>query len=221
VRARSVLSLAVLIVSCAVAVSGRPYQFMQTDRNVALFENATDLTLVGLRVVFTGDVDPLQVIGIGAEFELASNEAGVLVYEGAVVHLGVFEIDWALDGPAVHAAFWVDADGLEYEIDVHSPHARMWYELPPGTDEWADGCAFYIPIEIEFDGHWSKDPDRLALVRHQWSWSDGLALEGETVVRTFRTPGTYTVILTAWDVQGLPDSTTSSFHVYRYRCEEE
>ena len=220
-KARSVLSLAVLVVSCAVAVPGRPYQFMQTDRNVALFENATDRTLVGLRVVFTGDVDPLQAIGIGAELELASNETGVLVYEGAVVPLGVFEIDWALDGPAVHGAFWIDADGLEHEIDVHSPYARMWYELPPGADEWSDGCTFYVPIEIEFDGHWSKDPDGLPLVRHQWSWSDGLALEGETVVRTFWAPGTYTVILTAWDVQGLPDSTTSSFHVYRYRCEEE
>lgn len=226
-KTRAIQSTAVAAFMCLILAFGisaapaKAYEFIRTDRNVALFSNLGEETFVGLRVVFTAEVAPTQAIGIGAIFELLTNEAGTLVFEGTVLPFGSFEIDWALDGPRIDAAFWIDADGVEYAIDVHSPHARMWYVVPPGTDEKEDGCVSYVPIDIEFKGNWSKDPDGLPLVRHQWSWSDGLALEGVNVGRTFWFPGWYTVILTVWDAEGLAHSTTDSFYIYRYRCEEE
>jgi len=225
-KTRSILSVAVVAVCCVLAIrvaatSARAYEFIQTDRNVALFHNLNDVPYVGLRIVFAGDVSPTQAIGIGVTFEQVSNEAGVIVYEGTVERFGTFEVDWTLGGPRVHAAFWIDADGAEHSIDVHSPHARMWFELPPGTDEWADGCVSYVPIDVEFKGDWSKDPDGLPLVRYQWSWDDGFAVEGPNVERTFELPGWYTVIFTVWDVEGLLHSATDTFYIYRYRYEEE
>jgi len=204
----------------ASASSAKTYEFMQTDRNVAWFNNLSETAFTGLRVVFTDEVLPSQAIGLGAVLELVSNEAGVLVYQGTIPPYGVWEIDWALDGPRVHAASWIGADGTEVPIDVHSPHARMWYQIPPGTDDPDDGCISYVPIDIEFKAGWSYDPDGLPLVRHQWSWSDGLALEGETVDRTFWRPGWYTVILTAWDLEGLSHSASETFYIYRCLCEE-
>ncbi len=226
-KTRVIQSAVVVVTVCLALAFGasadfaKAYEFIQTDRNVALFYNLSELTFAGLRVVFTGEVAPMQAIGIGATLDLISNEAGVLVYAGTILPLGMFEIDWTLDGPRVDAAVLIDAHGVEYGIDVHSPRARMWYELPPGTDEWDDGCVSYVPIDIAFKGNWSKDPDGLPLVRYQWSWSDGLALEGENVKRRFRLPGWYTVILTVWDVEGLVHSITESFCIYRYRCEDE
>jgi hypothetical protein len=226
-KTRALQSAAVVAIVCwalsfgASADSTKAYEFIRTDRNVALFNNLSEATFAGLRIVFTGEVAPMQAIGIGVALDLLSNDAGVLVYAGTVLPLGFFEIDWTLDGPRIDAAFWIDADGVEHAIDVHSPHARMWYVVPPGTDEYDDGCVSYVPIDIEFKGNWSKDPDGLPLARHQWSWSDGLALEGENVERTFWFPGWYTVILTVWDAEGLPHSATDSFYVHRYRCEEE
>ena len=226
-KTRAVQSVAVLVIVCwalafgASADSAKAYEFIQTDRNVALFNNLNEATFVGLRVVFTGEIALLQAIGIGAAFELLSNEAGVLVYEGTILPHGMFEIDWAFDGPRIDAAFWIGADGVEYGIDVHSPHARMWYVVPPGTDEMGDDCVSYVPIDIRFKGNWSKDPDGFPLARYEWSWSDGIVIESENVERVFRFPGWYTVILTVWDVEGLSHSITDSFYIYRYRCEEE
>ncbi len=225
-KIRSILSVAFVVVCCVLAIrvvatSAKAYEFIQTDRNLALFHNLSDVAYVGLRIVFEGNVSPTQAIGIGTTFEQVSAEAGVLVYEGTIQPFGTFEVDWSLDGPRVHAAFWIDADGVEHSIDVHSPYARMWYEIPPGTDEWADGCVYYVPIDVEFKGNWSKDPDGLPLVRYQWSWSDGFAIEGEIVERRFWVPGWYTVILTVWDVEGLLHSVTDTFYIYRYRCPEE
>jgi hypothetical protein len=227
-KTRAIQSAAVVAIVCwalafgASADSAVAYEFIRTGWNVALFSNLSEATFVGLRVVFTGEVAPIQAIGIGgATFELLSNETGVLIYEGTILPLGMFEIDWAFDGPRIDAAFWIGADGVEYGIDVHAPYARMWYVLPLGTDEYDDGCVSYVPIGIEFKGNWSKDPDGLPLVRYQWSWSDGIVLESENVERTFRLPGWYTVILTVWDVEGLTHSTTDSFYIHRYRCGEE
>ena len=210
----------VLVFCCALGGVGRSYDFIQTSRNVALFVNEEEATFVGLRVVFADEVAPLQAIGIGSTFELISNEAGVLTYEGTIIPLGMLEIDWELDGAKVVAAYWIDTDGVEWPIDVASPHARMRFDVPAGSEEEDPGCVPFAPIAIEFHGNWSKDPDGLPLVRHHWSWSDGLHLEGEAVVRTFWAPGSYTVILTVWDVEGLSHSLTEEFYLYPFLCEE-
>ena len=132
----------------------------------------------------------------------------------------MFEVDWSLDGSRIVAAYWIDKDAAEWPIDVRSPYARMWFEVPPGRDEAAPGYVPFSPIEIEFVGSLSKDPDGLPLVRHHWSWSDGLDLEGDTIVRTFWAPGPYTVVLTVWDVEGLSHSLTEEFYLYPFLCEE-
>lgn len=126
-----------------------------------------------------------------------SNEAGVLVHEGTILPLGMFE------------------------IDVYSPHARMWYVVPPGPPNGTTNASRTVRSTSSSKGTGRKDPGGLPLVRHQWSWSDGIVIEGEDVERTFRSPGWDTVILTIWDASGLPNSTTDPFSIYRYRCEEE
>jgi hypothetical protein len=201
-------------------VLARPYEHILTERNVGVFNNEEDTTFVGLRIVFSDPMTPLQAIGIGATFTLSSNEDGVLVYEGTILPFGMWEVDWALDGPRLEAAFWIDAVGIEWPIDVHSPEARMRYDVPPGSDEAEPGCALFAPIAIEFNGAWSKDPDGLPLERYEWSWSDGVRLAGEVVERTFWLPGSYTVILTVWDLEGLADSATEEFYLHPYTCEE-
>lgn len=222
---RGIASAVVVMLCCVLAWSAfadstKAYQLVQTDRNVALFHNLTESVCVGLRIVFGGEVSPTQAIGIGAEFELASSNSGRLVFEGVINRFGTIELDWPLDGARVEAAFWISADGTEYEIDVHSPYARMWYVIPPGTDEKTADCVSYVPIDIEFRGNWSKDPDGLPLDRYRWSWSDGMVLDGPIVERTFRLPGWYTVILTVWDIEGLSHSISDTFYIYQYRCED-
>ncbi len=224
-KTRSVVSALVVVLCCATvwpafADPAKSYEFIQTDRNVGLFSNLTETACVGLRVIFSDNVSPTQGIGIGATFELVSNEEGQLIYEGTIVRYGMFEIDWVLNGPRVEAAYWIDADGVEYEIDVHSPYARMWYIVPPGTDEKGDDCVSYVPIDIEFKGNWSKDPDGFPLEQYRWSWSDGVVIDGENVERTFVMPGSYTVIFTVWDIEGLPHSISDTFYIYQYRCDE-
>ncbi len=212
---------AVLCVCCALAASGTSYEFIETERNVGVFTNREEATLAGLRVVFTSEVIPLQAIGIGSTFQLSSNEAGILLYEGMIVPNGMFEIDWALDGPRIDAAFWIDAEGGEWPIDVHSPRARMRFEVPPGSDTLDDGCVLFVPISIRFKGNWSKDPDGLPIERHQWNWSDGVVLGGDNVERVFWFPGWYTVTLTVWDLEGLSHAATESFYIYPYRCNDD
>jgi hypothetical protein len=219
-RTRLILAVGILVACCVASVSGRSYTHYQTERNVGVFANEEETTFVGLRIVFDDVITPLQAIGIGATFTLSSNEDGVLVYEGTIIPFGMLEIDWALDGPRIVAAFWIDATGIEWPIDVHSPNARMRFTIPPGSDEAGAGCVPYVPIDIEFKGNWSKDPDGLPLERHQWSWSDGVRLDGEIVERTFWFPGLYTVILTVWDLEGLAHSIEESFRIYIYSCPE-
>jgi len=219
-RARIIVTAAVLVACCVGAVLGRPYVYIGTERNVGVFTNEEEATFVGLRIVFGDPVTPLQAIGIGADFALSSNEDGVLVYEGTIQPFGMWEIDWALGGPRVEAAFWIDALGIEWPIDVRSPEARMRFDVPPGSDETGPGCTSFTPVAIEFNAAWSKDPNGLPLERYEWSWSDGVRLEGEIVERTLWLPGSYTVILTVWDLEGLADSVAEEFYLHLYTCEE-
>jgi|GEM_PF-1766100 len=221
-KVRTMLLAAVFATLCVSPSMGRSYEFFQTDRNVALFSNPSDTTYTGLRVVFTGNVIPLQAFGIGANIQRISNENGVLAFEGTIPPLATCEIDWPINGPRVEQAFWLSTDGREYEIDVRSPLARMFFVVPPGVDEICSGCTCtpYVPIDIVFNGSWSRDADTLPLVRYEWAWSDGITAEGTEVERRFLDPGWYIVTLTVWDEEGLSDSLSSKFYIFIYRCEE-
>jgi hypothetical protein len=206
---------------CAASLDNlREYEFIQTSRNVALFNNLSESTYSGFRIVFAEEVVVLQAFGVGAKVTLTSNEAGVVILDGEIPPSTTVEFDWPIDGPRIEAAYWIDADELVW-VDIHSPLARMWYVVPLGTDDQENGCAWYVPIEIEFKANWSKDPDGLPLVRYQWCWSDGLTLEGVSVKRQFVDPGWYTVVLTVWDAEGLTHSISEEFYIFRYLCAED
>ena len=138
----------ILVVCCVAAGFGRPYELIQTGRNVGVFTNESGTAFVGLRVVFTAALSPLQAIGIGATLRLLSNEDGNLIYSGTIIPFGMFQIDWSLNGPRIDAAYWIDANGVEWPIDVHSPYARMRFEVPRGSDAFDDGCVPCLPIRI-------------------------------------------------------------------------
>ncbi len=224
-KTQSILWAAVLAVGfgliCIASTENlREYEFIQTDRNVALFNNLSETTYSGLRIVFAEEVTVLQAFGFGAKVALTSNEAGEVLLEGEIPPHSSVEFDWPSDGPRIEAAYWIDSDGLVW-IDIHSPLAKMWYVLPRGTDDQENGCAWYVPLEVEFHANWSKDPDGLPLVRYLWSWSDGLTLEGVRVKRRFLDSGWYTVILTVWDAEGLTHSITKEIYIFRYACGDE
>jgi hypothetical protein len=221
-RLRTVLLVVLCAVLWATPSLGRSYEFFRTDRNVALLNNPSNAAYSGLRIVFSGDVVLLQTLGIGASIQLLSNENGVVVLQGTILPLATCEIDWPIDGPRVERAFWLGTDGDEYEIDVRSPLARMFFVIPAGYEEICDGCTCtpYVPVDIRFNGSWSRDADARSLVRYDWTWSDGVASEGENVERRFHEPGWYTVTLTVTDAEGLTDSLSREFYIFPYRCVE-
>jgi hypothetical protein len=211
------------IVAASVLAAGGPFETYRTDRNVGFFYNTTDLSFTGLRVTFSAAVEPVYVLGIGAEMTLALNEEGVLTFAGSVPPYGIWEIDWPLDGTVVVEAAWLAEDGTEVAIDVHAPMARMAIFIPPYVPGWcsSDQRGPFVPFDADFDGTRSSDPDGLPLAFYEWDWSDLVHLDGAKVTREFRSPGWYWVTLTVWDADGLTDSVTESFYVPPWRCAEE
>jgi len=208
-----------VVAFCFLAGSAREFDFIQTDRNVALFVNLSTLAYVGLRIEYASDVAVIQAFGIGTTLELTSDESGILMYEGTIPPRSMFEIDWALDGPRIVAAYWIDANGLEISVDIHSPYAKMLF-IVPRVEVNGSGCGLQFPLVVEFSGRWSKDPDGLPLARYQWIWSDGVTVEGESVRRMFQMPGLYTVTLTVWDAEGLSHSVTKSVDLDPCYCDD-
>ena len=216
----ALLTLLALIVCAFVGAAG-PYQYYETNRSVALFTNTTQETFVGLQIVFTQEIAPLIAYGIGASLALASSDQTTLRYEGSVPPLGSFEIDWALGMARVVAAYWITSAGSLVGIDIHSPTARLSFALPPfGTDTCCETgtCVPMTPVEVTFSGSNSFDPDGFDLVLYEWSWSDGVSAQGETIRRVFGVPGTYVVVLVVWDAEGLSALDTQSFYIPAFRC---
>jgi len=214
-----VLSVALLLTASLLGVAA-PFQFFQTSRNVAVFSNTSTETYVGLRVIFADEVDPLYGIALGAVLERTDAPVGELAYRGIVPPVGGFEIDWILDGPRVLAAYWIRENGAQVEIDIHSPTAKMIFIPPMGTDVCCDTgtCVELTPVEVEFSSTGSVDPDGVPLVLYEWTWSDGLRMEGRRVERVFTLSGEYVVVLVVWDAEGLSDVTTRTFYIPRYTC---
>ena len=211
------------VVAASVLTAGGPFETYRTDRNVGLFYNTTDQTFVGLRVTFSGSVEPAYLLGIGAELTLSSNEDGVLMFHGSVPPYGIWEIDWPLGDIAIVGAAWLAEDGSEIPIDVHAPIARILIDMPPYVPGWcsSEDRGPFVPFVAEFDGRRSKDSDGLPLLFYEWDWSDLMHLEGAVVERWFREPGWYWVTLTVWDADDKSDSVTKSFYIPPWRCVQE
>jgi hypothetical protein len=210
----------VLCVLAAVISSAAPFQFFETGWCVALFHNAATETYGGLRVKFSGAVEPLQAFGIGTNLVLESNEGGVLVFKGPVPTFATWEIDWPLGGPRIVEAAWIRVDGTDVAINTHAPTARMAIQFPPEVSPGCPGGTLvpFFPIDVGFLGLGSSDPEGQPLARYAWTWSDGVGAEGYQVERRFDYPGFYSVTLTVWDAEGYFDSVSGDFLIPEQLC---
>jgi hypothetical protein len=210
----------VFCVLAAVISSAAPFQFFETGWCVALFYNGATETYGGLRVKFSGAVEPLQAFGIGTNLVLESNEGGVLVFKGPVPTFATWEIDWPLGGPRIVEAAWIRLDGTDVVINTHAPTARMAVQFPPEVSPGCSGGTVvpFFPIDVGFLGLGSSDPEGQPLARYAWTWSDGVGAEGYQVERRFDMPGFYSVTLTVWDVEGFSDSVSMDFLIPDQLC---
>ncbi len=76
----------------------------------------------------------------------------------------------------------------------------------------ADNYAGYAPFTAQFNASQSFDPDG-EITSYEWSFGDGSTAEGETVTHTFTQAGTYTVVLTVIDTDGLQTQRSTTINV--------
>jgi len=101
-------------------------------------------------------------------------------------------------------------------VHEHYPYSRINYveiigagngNLPPNAVAGADTTSGAVPLEVDFDGGVSWDPDG-EIVSYDWDFGDGNTNSGETVSHTYISEGTYVVTLTVTDDEGAADSNT-------------
>jgi len=219
-RVRSFVLAALLFSLVAGVGMAGPLEVIRTDRNVAVFYNTEARTYVGLRVVFSGPIEPISVFGVGAHVTWGQGIPSELRIAGVLDPLAACEIDWALGGPTLVDAYWILPNGTESAIDVHQPFAQIDVDLPPAIRGFCSPEVRlpFLPIEVRFSGAWSSDPDGDPIVRYEWTWSDGVTAVGREVFRTFRVPGWYAVSLVVWDGEGKAGTAIQTVRVPRYRC---
>ena len=76
----------------------------------------------------------------------------------------------------------------------------------------ADNYAGYAPLTVHFDASQSIDPDG-EIIGYEWSFGDGGSAEGGAVEHTYEQPGTYTVVLTVTDNDGLQGQRNTTINV--------
>ena len=81
--------------------------------------------------------------------------------------------------------------------------------LPPLAVVSADRLQGYPPLEIVFDGTSSQGVEA-AIVSYHWDFDDGSTAESATATHSFEDKGTYSVVLTVTDADGLIGSTTKT-----------
>jgi len=160
---------------------------------VGLFNNLTGAEVDGLVVRFSRPVDPVYAVGVGAAFDLVSNENGELLYAGRAVPEATWEIDWYSAGERLEYAAWLRGGHVIEEICTHCPTASF---LVTGQ---------FMGQEVTFNAIASGDPDGLPIARYVWTWSDGATAEGVVARRMFSEPGVYTATLTVVDADANED----------------
>jgi len=101
-----------------------------------------------------------------------------------------------------------DDDGAESTTSI-----TVDVNAPPTASATADPSSGSAPLNVEFDGSGSSDPDG-EIVRYRWQ-IDGPTPggTGETITRRFQTRGSYDVTLTVTDDDGATDETTITVDV--------
>ena len=132
------------------------------------------------------------------------SEVGDLLW---IKYLGrlVLSLDWSPDGKMLAAG---DAAGKVYvfgEAVGKPPKARLSVKSEEG---------FVVGAEIVFDASESVDPDG-TIVKYVWDFGDGRKLETDSpvVTHTYSAPGTYTVVLTVVDDDGLRSTASTEVTV--------
>lgn len=92
-----------------------------------------------------------------------------------------------------------------------TPHPFMTgtiHVVDPGPVAVADATptTALVGEEITFDGSGSFSTSEAAIVKWEWDFRDGQTGSGETVTHAFAAAGTYDVVLTVTDADGLTDS---------------
>lgn len=76
----------------------------------------------------------------------------------------------------------------------------------------ADRLQGYPPLEIAFDGTGSQRVEA-PIVSYHWDFNDGDTVESATAIHAFEEKGTYAIVLTVTDADGLIGSTTKTVRV--------
>lgn len=71
-----------------------------------------------------------------------------------------------------------------------------------------------VPLNVNFDGSGSYDPDGGSIVSYQWDFGDGNTGTGPVVYHTYYNAGTYTATLNVTDDEGTTGSTSVTITVY-------
>ena len=98
-----------------------------------------------------------------------------------------------------------DNDGLTASATTT---ATIVVPAPPVADAGGPYSAD-VGIAILFDGSASMDPDG-TIVSYTWDFGDGTTGSGQQALHAYGVPGTYTVVLTVVDNDGLSDTATAT-----------
>ena len=100
-----------------------------------------------------------------------------------------------------------DEEGLQDSTTVTIVvSAPIPVNLPPTAIASATPLSGEVPLEVSFTGSASTDDN--AVFAHAWDFADGQNSQQSDPIHTFTDPGTYEVVLTVSDEEGLQDSTT-------------
>lgn len=135
------------------------------------------------------------------------------------------EYEWSIEGQADASGQIIDREFTEpgsYEVELtvtdndgaeSTTSITIDVNAPPTASATADPPSGSAPLNVEFDGSGSSDPDG-EIVRYRWQ-IDGPTPggTGETITRRFQTRGSYDVTLTVTDDDGATDETTITVDV--------
>lgn len=167
----------------------------------------------------SADIEPSRTSGtapVSVEFDASGSSDP----DGSIE-----EYEWDIEGQE-------DADGQtvsreftepgSYEVELTvtdddgeqaSTSVTIEVNAPPTASASADPPSGDAPLNVDFDGSDSSDPDG-EIVEYRWEIEGPTpGGTGETITRRFQTRGTYDVTLTVTDDDGATDSTTITVEV--------
>ena len=114
----------------------------------------------------------------------------------------------------------VGSDGALYVVDLQGPVNRYRYtggsggNRPPLPAISANPASGTAPLNVQFSGSATVDPDGDAISSYRWNFGDGSAeASGVNVSHTYSSAGTFTARLTVQDSRGASASTSRAVTV--------